>query len=214
MIFIAKINKENYKFYSVVLKLNKYIKMKNQKVLIINGSPRKNGNCSCLIQTLAEGVNENGGISEIINLQELKIAPCNACDACRKNKTKSCIIEDDMIPLYSKVAQADAIVFASPTYWFNISAQTKLFIDRLYAVENEEIYALTGKKIGIILTYGDKDVFSSGGVNALRSFEDICTFVNALLIGIVHASADKAGEIKNSPIKIQEAFELGKKLCL
>ena len=196
------------------MKAKKYTNIKNQKVLILNGSPRKNGNCSFLIQALTEGVNENGGIFEIINLQELKIAPCNACDACRKNKTKSCNIEDDMIPLYSKIAQADAIIFASPTYWFNISAQTKLFIDRLYAVENEKVYALTGKKIGIILTYGDKDVFISGGVNALRSFEDICTYVNASLIGIVHASAEKAGEIKNNPIKIQEAFELGKKLCL
>jgi multimeric flavodoxin WrbA len=188
--------------------------MKHQNVLIVNGSPRKNGNCSYLIQSLAKGVDKNGGISEIINLQELKIAPCNACDACRKNKTKSCIIKDDMTPLYSKVEKADAIVFATPTYWFNISAQTKLFIDRLYSVEDEEVYALTGKKIGIILTYGDKDVFCSGGVNALRSFEDICTFVNAPLIGIVHASADKAGEIQNSPIKLQEAFELGKKLCI
>ena len=140
MIFILKINKENYKFYFLVLKLKKYINMKNQKVLIINGSPRKNGNCSCLIQTLAEGVNENGGISEIINLQELKIAPCNACDACRKNKNKGCIIEDDMIPLYSKVAQADAIVFASPTYWANISAQTKLFIDKNFLIFHISIF--------------------------------------------------------------------------
>jgi len=66
--------------------------MKNQKVLIINGSPRKNGNCSILIQTLTEGVKENGGISETIRLQELKIAPCNACEACRKNKTKGCTL--------------------------------------------------------------------------------------------------------------------------
>lgn len=188
--------------------------MEKKKILIVNGSPRKKGNCSCLINSLVEGVNENGGIPEIISLHGLKIAPCDACDICRRNKTRSCIIEDDMISLYPKVAQADSIVFATPTYWFNISAQTKLFIDRLYAVENEDDYALTGKKIGIILTYGDKDVFSSGGVNALRSFEDICAFVNAQLTGIVHASADKAGEIKNDPAKMQEAFELGKKLSL
>jgi multimeric flavodoxin WrbA len=197
----------------MALKFSKYTNMKNQKILIINGSPRKNGNCSVLIQNLAEGVSENGGISETICLQELKIAPCNACDACRKNKSKGCVIKDDMVPLYSKVAQADAIVFASPVYWFNISAQTKLFIDRLYAV-GENGNAFTGKKIGIILTYGDKDIYSSGGVNALRCFEDICTYVSAPLIGKVYASADKAGEIKNNPDKILEAFELGKKLCL
>jgi multimeric flavodoxin WrbA len=188
--------------------------MKNQKILIINGSPRKNGNCAFLIQSLVKGVKENGGSFEIINLQELKIAPCNACDACRKNKTRSCTVKDDMVPLYAKVAQADAIVFATPTYWFNLSAQTKLFIDRLYAVENEKVYALTGKKVGIILTYADADVFVSGGVNALRSFQDICSYIDAPLVGIVHASAEKAGEIRNNTDKLQEAFELGKKMCL
>jgi len=187
--------------------------MENQKVLVINGSPRKNGNCATLIKAMAQGISEAKGTFEIVNLGQLRIEPCNGCDACRKNNNKGCTIDDDMGHLYSKVAQADAIIFASPIYWFNISAQTKLFIDRLYAVEKEKSYALTGKKIGIILTYGDSDLFSSGGINALRSFENICSYVNAYLIGIVHASADKAGEIKNNKNKIREAAELGKKLC-
>jgi multimeric flavodoxin WrbA len=183
--------------------------MQNLNVLVVNGSPRKKGNCHYLIEALAKGIKENGGTPEIINLQELKIAPCDACESCLRNKSRGCIKNDDMTDLYAKIKNAGSIVFASPTYWFNISAQTKLFIDRLYAIHES---GLNGKKVGVILTYGDKDVFASGGVNALRSFQDICNYVKAELVGMVHASADKAGEIKSNSKILEEAYDLGKKL--
>ena len=183
--------------------------MQNLNVLILNGSPRKNGNCRYLVESLVKGIKENGGTPEIVNLQVLKISPCDACESCLKNKSKGCIKHDDMTDLYPKIKNSSSIVFASPTYWFNISAQTKLFIDRLYAIHES---GLNGKKIGVILTYGDKDVFTSGGVNALRSFQDICNYVNAKLVGIVHASADKAGEIKSNSVKLGEAYNLGKEI--
>lgn len=184
--------------------------IQNRNVLIVNGSPRKNGNCHYLIESLIKGIKETGGIPETADLQELKISPCKACEACKSNKDRGCIQQDDMTDLYPIIKYSEAIVFATPTYWFNISAQTKLFIDRLYAIHES---GLNGKKIGVILTYGDADVFSSGGVNALRSFQDICNYVNAELTGIVHASAHKAGEIKNNLDKLQEAYKLGKELC-
>jgi len=183
--------------------------MQNSNVLIVNGSPRKNGNCHYLIESLVKGIKENGGTPEIVNLQKLKISPCDACESCLKDKSKGCIKHDDMTDLYPKIKNSSSIVFASPTYWFNISAQTKLFVDRLYAIHES---GLNGKKIGVILTYGDKDVFTSGGVNALRSFQDICNYVNAKLVGIVHASANKAGEIKSNSFKLEEAYNLGKEI--
>jgi multimeric flavodoxin WrbA len=183
--------------------------IQNSNVLIVNGSPRKNGNCHYLIDFLIKGIKEYNGTPDLVNLQELKISPCDACESCLRNKSKGCIKHDDMIDLYTKIKNSSSIVFASPIYWFNISAQTKLFIDRLYAIHES---GLNGKKIGVILTYGDKDVFISGGVNALRSFQDICNYVNAKLVGIVHASADKAGEIKSNSAKLEEAYNLGKEI--
>jgi len=183
--------------------------MQNLNVLIVNGSPRKKGNCYYLIESLVKGIKEKGGIPEIINLHELKISPCDGCGACLSNKSKGCIKNDDMTGLYPSIKNSGSIVFASPTYFFNISAQTKLFIDRLYAIHES---GLNGKKIGVILTYGDKDVFISGGINALRSFQDICNYVEARLVGMVHASADKAGEIKSNSAKLLEAYNLGKEI--
>jgi phosphoribosylformimino-5-aminoimidazole carboxamide ribonucleotide (ProFAR) isomerase len=62
------------------------------------------------------------------------------------------------------------------------------------------------------MTYEDVDVFSSGGVNALRSLQDMCRFVRAEIVGVVHGSAAKVGDIKKRPEILQQAYDLGQKI--
>src|SRR5271157_279277 len=188
--------------------------MAEKKMLVVLGSPRKNGNSTILANKLVEGATEAGAEVETIFLQGMKIAPCNACDACRKNPKAGCAIKDDMIPLYKKIERADAIVLASPTYWFNMSAQMKAFIDRTYAMEKDGKYGFSGKIFGIIMTYADVDAFDAGAVNALRSFQDMCAFVGSKIVGIVHGSAEKAGEINDNEKLLQAAFDRGTKLAI
>jgi len=183
-----------------------------KQVLVLLASPRKEGNCAALVDKLVAGVREAGGVPAIIHLHDLKIAPCNACDACVKNPAYGCVIQDDMQSIYPQLKSAHAVVLATPTYWFNYSAQLKLFIDRTYSIQGNNTFALTGKKIGIILTYADVDVFASGGVNALRSLQDMCRFVRAEIVGIVHGSAEHSGDIAKNTSLLEQAFELGKKL--
>ena len=64
----------------------------------------------------------------------------------------------------------------------------------------------------MILTYGDEEVFASGGINALRSFQDICAFIKANLVGTVYGSADKAGDVQTNGKLLEKAYDLGKKL--
>jgi multimeric flavodoxin WrbA len=124
-----------------------------------------------------------------------------------------CILKDDMRKLYPKLRKADAILIASPIYWFTVSAQTKLFMDRWYALGSEEEgYALAGKRFGIVLTYADADPFISGAVNALRTFQDAFRFLGAKWVGMVYGSAWKAGEIRRNKGVMAEAYELGRKL--
>nr|MDO8109152.1 flavodoxin family protein [Candidatus Sigynarchaeota archaeon] len=187
--------------------------MTKQNVLVVLGSPKKNGNSAILANKLVEGVKEAGADVESVYLQGLKIAPCSACDACVKNPKAGCVIKDDMIPLYKKIEKATAIVFVSPTYWFNISAQLKLFIDRSYALRpGENKYAFSDKKVGIIMTFADTDPFTSGAANALHSFQDICNFVGAKIIGIVYGSAEHPGEIEKNETVMKAASDLGKKI--
>lgn len=183
-----------------------------RRVLILASSPRSNGNSTILALKAAEGVEAEGGEANVVRISNLKIAPCNACDSCITKPEAGCVIKDDMQPLYRKIREANGIIFATPVYWFNISAQMKLLIDRAYAIQGKGYWAFTGKDVGVILTYGDEDVFASGGINALRSFQDIFAYSKANLVGTVYGSADKAGDIQTNGRLLQKACDLGKKL--
>lgn len=186
--------------------------MSNRHILIANGSPRKNGNSVILAEQVAAGARSAGAMVESVFLHRMNIQPCNACDACRDDSDGGCTIQDDMQILYPKLQRADAIVIASPIYWFTVSAQTKLFIDRWYALEGQPGNALAGKQIGVVLTYGDSDPFTSGAVNAIHTLQDICRYIGADVAGIVYGSASKEGEIQSQPGLLEKAYQLGQKL--
>ncbi len=183
-------------------------------VLVVKGSPRIKGNSSLLADQVIEGAKDAGADVESAILQELEIQPCTACDACKKAMDTYCVFQDDMQAIYPKLIRADALVLASPIYWFTMSAQMKLFIDRglsaLYGPPGP--YPFKGKKIGIVLSYGDPDPFLSGAVNALRTFQDTFKHVGAEIVGFEYGSAWKAGEIGEQTALLKKAYQLGQKL--
>jgi multimeric flavodoxin WrbA len=184
-----------------------------RKIMVVIGSPRRKGNSATLAQRVAVGAKDTGAQVETFFLHAMDIRPCTACDACRTKLKKDCIIKDDMKRLYPKMKAADGIVIASPIYWFTISAQTKLFMDRWYALGGDDGYALAGKKFGIVLAYADADPFTSGAVNALRTFQDAFNYIGAEMVGTVYGSAWKAGEIKKNKALMDAAYALGKKMA-
>ena len=185
----------------------------SNRVLVLAASPRREGNSTILAQRAAEGVEATGGAADVIQLGGLNIHPCTACEVCRSGPDAECIFDDDMQPLYEKLRESDGVIFASPVYWFNMSAQLKLFIDRTYAMRKGDKHGLSNKIIGVILTYEDEDIYASGGVNALRSIQDICNYVKADLVGSVYGTTSKPGEAKNNQQLLQKAYELGKKIA-
>ena len=182
----------------------------SKRVLIIAASPRKNSNSTTLALKAAEGVESAGGEAEVVRIGNMKISPCNACDLCRTEPGKGCMILDDMQPLYQKIRDSQGIIFATPIYWFHVSAQLKLFIDRTYGMSVGSNYGLTGKNIGIILTYEDEDVFVSGAVNALRSFQDILAYVRANHKGAVYGTVGKTCEVQNDSELLGKSYDLGR----
>ena len=183
-----------------------------KKVVVLLGSPRKNGNSAILAAQIAKGAKSAGAKVETIYLQGLNIAPCRSCYACQKKKGRGCAIKDDMQILYPKLLAADAWVIASPVYWFTMSAQTKIFMDRCFALLAYGKDAFAGKRIAIAMTYGDADPFGSGCVNALRTFQDAFHYTGATIAGMVYGSAFGAGEIRSNEFLMKEAEELGKKI--
>jgi multimeric flavodoxin WrbA len=88
--------------------------MSKKKVLVLLGSPRKEGSSASLARCLAEGAQSAGAEVEEVVIQDLDIRPCAACEACHMEGSKGCVVKDDMPLLYEKLLEADAIVFASP----------------------------------------------------------------------------------------------------
>jgi multimeric flavodoxin WrbA len=182
-----------------------------KKVLILKGSPRDNGNSATLAKQVFEGAKEAGAEVESVYLHGLDIHPCDGCYMCENSMP--CVIDDDMQTLYPKLRLADAILLASPIYWFTYSAQLKLCIDRWVAFETDKGSELRGKKIGIVLTYGDSDVYNSGAVNAIHTFESMFGYIGADIVGMVYGTADKPGEIAQQKDLMEKAYKLGQKLA-
>ena len=189
----------------------------NQKhVVVLLGSPRKKGNSAALAKKIIYGVESAGGKVETVYLNGLNIKPCQGCYACKKKNSPGCAVDDDMQSLYPKLVESDAWVIASPVYWFSMSAQTKIFMDRCFALWNEdpEMNRLFKKRIAIAMSYGDSDPFNSGCVNALRSFQDAYRYAGARIVGMVYGSADEPGEIASNAELMDQAEEIGRKLVM
>jgi len=183
-----------------------------KKALVLLGSPRIKGNSTILADQITKGAESAKAKVETIYLHGKNISPCKACFTCQKKGSKGCSIQDDMQDIYLKLIEADAWIIASPVYWFTMSAQTKIFMDRCFALPAYHKGPFSGKRIAIAMTYGDKDPFASGCVNALRTFQDAFAYTGSKIVGMVYGSAMDAGQIRSNENVMQEAFDLGKKL--
>lgn len=183
----------------------------SKQIVILKGSPREQGNSGMLADQVAAGAKEAGAQVESFFLHGMNIRPCDGCDFCREMGI--CAVEDDMQTLYPKLLAADAVVLASPIYWFTYSAQLKTCIDRWYALWNGKNDAFKGKPVGIVLSYGDTDLYTSGGINAIHTFETMFRFLRADIAGWVYGSLSDIGDAQKHPELMQQAYRLGKKLA-
>ena len=119
-----------------------------KNILILNGSPRMQGNTRSILKTLEKSFLENMQCNmEFIDVCQYVLKGCVNCDSCRKNGGK-CVHNDDTNLLMEKVLAADVIIFGSPVYWMGVTAQLKLLIDKFYC-KDPVIHSLD-KKIAVL----------------------------------------------------------------
>ena len=175
----------------------------SKKVLILSGSPRKNGNSDLLCDEFLKGALESGNEVEKIRVAEKKIGFCRACYACKE--TGVCAIKDDMAEVLQKMIDADVIVLASPVYFYSVDAQLKALIDRTVArwleVKDKEFY--------YIVTAADAELQSAETtLNCFRGYADCVE--GAKEKGIVYGmGVYEKGEIIDTEA-MNEAYEMGK----
>ncbi len=187
--------------------------MDAKKIMVVMGSPRKNGNSATLAHRVIEGAQSGGAEVESYYLNGMNLKPCTACGICRDDSGTDCNIDDDMKNVYPKLRRADALVIATPVYWCSMSAQTKLFMDRMYALGGPQGSSLKKKRFGILITYGDEDPVNSGAIDVIRTFQDVCNYLDSPIIDIVYGSADEPGEIGKNRVLMERAYALGTALA-
>jgi multimeric flavodoxin WrbA len=151
-----------------------------KKIVILLGSPRKNGNSERLAKSFATGSESQGAHVRFFRLHNMNIKGCSDCRQCWSSG-KHCIVADDMSQLYESIDNADVIVFATPLYWYSWSAQIKAVWDRMLPYVSDKAKTTVKGKQGVLLvTAGDEreDVFDA----VLESFDR-----SASLLGLKQA---------------------------
>jgi multimeric flavodoxin WrbA len=176
------------------------------KIIGLVGSPRRGSNTDLLIDAIFVGANKNKHATEKIYLYNLDIEPCMDCKACKKGSYK-CAIKDDMANLYSKLEEADVIVFGTPLYWYGPSAKMKLLVDRLRPFIASK--KLRGKKAVLVVP-------SEEGAEACNltvgMFSLSFKYLEMDLVSVLLPKASEKAEVKTQPQTLNEAFEIGKNL--
>ncbi len=100
-------------------------------IVVLMGSPRPDGNTARLVAAFAEGAAERHTV-EILSPARMTLHPCKGCNSCFRHPDNRCVLQDDMQSCYQRLAGADILVIATPLYFYSVSAQLKLLIDRLH----------------------------------------------------------------------------------
>ena len=105
------------------------------KILVLNGSPRPNGNTAAMVGAFAEGARESGHEVTVIPVCQKKIGGCLACEYCHTKGEGKCVQQDDMQEIYPVLEEAEMIVLASPIYYHSFTGQLQCAINRIYALD-------------------------------------------------------------------------------
>ncbi|GFO83906.1 MULTISPECIES: flavodoxin family protein [Anaerostipes] len=180
-----------------------------KKIVILNGSPRRNGNTSALVKAFTQGAESAGNTVTEFFLDSMEIHGCRGCFGGHSSQECPCVQKDDMSQIYPAVKESDVVVLATPLYYWNMSGQIRTAIDRLFALEEGDGNLLRGHERASAL------LMAAEG----NGFDDVLLYYNHLVehlrwknLGHVLAGGNgDIGDIEGKP-EIQKACDLGKSI--
>ena len=170
-------------------------------ILVLNGSPRSDGNTAAMVEAFVEGASENSHNITVVPVCQRKIAGCLACEYCHTKGEGKCVQQDDMQEIYPILEEAEMIVLASPIYYHSFTGQLQCAVNRIYALDKPKNL----KKAALFLSSGSDHVYSG----AIYEYQN--SFLNYLKLedmGIYSAF----GKQNKSEEKLNELREFGRSL--
>lgn len=188
----------------------------NMKILVLVGSSFAGGNTEKLAERFADGARDAGHAVEFFRMSRKHVNYCLGCNACVK--TGNCFQQDDMQEFYRLFLECDVIVFASPLYFWGISAQTKAVIDRLYALGEKSpkgYFSYPKKKSMLLVTAADSDSHFWTFESAVQYYERLAAYMRWISLGVLKAgSCGGTSQERNIELTghLERAYQLGKSL--
>lgn len=179
---------------------------KKMKIVVLTGSPRRNGNTNYLAERFIAGAKENGHDVFRFDCAAHKVSGCIACNRCGMDG--DCVLNDDFNIVRPHIIAADMVVFVTPMYYFGFSSQLKSVIDRFYAINGR--VKDSPKKTAFMMAYADTAEKEAQAM--LLHYRTLADYLGWTDMGTVVAPGVwTAGSIKNTRYG-EEAYRLGKKI--
>jgi multimeric flavodoxin WrbA len=182
------------------------------KTVALNGSPRKGGNTEILLRKVLEPIAAAGHQTEFMQVGGTRIRGCTACGACGRIQNKRCVIEDDNFNLaFAKMLDADAILIGSPTYFADLTAETKALIDRAGYVARAN-GGLFRRKIGVAVAAARR----GGAVNVVDSINHMFLSNQMIVPGSTYwnfGMGREPGEVLNDEEGMRNMQNLGEQIA-
>lgn len=184
----------------------------SKNIVVLSGSPRKGGNTDTLAAAFIEGAQTAGKNVTLFRVADMKIGGCLGCEGCEQ-KGVVCVQKDSMLEIFDALQNADALVLASPVYYFSVSAQLKLAIDRIYALrricKNNGV-KIPIKKAALLMPCADETIDTASG--AIEMLKHMCAYYKWENGGAIIATGlHKPGDI-DGRAELEEARELGRSI--
>lgn len=189
----------------------------SRKILILSGSPKKDGNTAALIEWFIEGARSKGAEVEVVHAAFLKYKyyGCMSCRFCQKQDAYECVIDDEAKPVLAEMARVDVIVMATPLYFFAASAQLKIVFDRMFSLykwdnkANTVSTPLKGKTFVLMASAYEKE-----GLDALREpFALTADYTGMKFESFLVPNAGVSGDIRKKGRVREAAVALGEKVA-
>ena len=169
------------------------------KIAVFNGSPRKE-NTAAMVEAFREGAEAAGHEVEVLHVGQMKIAGCLGCEYCHTKGEGNCVQKDDIEKILPAYKEADMVVFASPIYYFTMTAQMEAAIQRVYCIGKPS----KAKKAALLLSSGSPGVYDG----AIAQFKGYMAYAGIEPAGIITANGDE----NKSEAKLNEVREFAKAL--
>lgn len=176
------------------------------KIVVLEGSPHKKGSSNMLAEQFMKGAKEAGHSVSVLDIAHMDMHPCSGCEHCGMNG--ECIYKDDNPIIRDALLASDMVVFVTPIYYFGMSAQLKMVIDRFYSYTTR----LSGKHLKAVLITAAWDSNDDVMPYTAEHYKKLCRYMNFENAGMILGTGCGSPSMTRRTYHMKDAYELGKSI--